>query len=135
MPNGSITKIDSRQANLNNNLPVGDDLKTSSYILRLYPDSVRAVDLVQRIDLQTGASAATAGQTDLQAFENCIQKSGKGYLLLLHLQNLTRSSQTFLTVAAGASGNRYDTALKTPLQGDVPKGLFWPPSREGWRIF
>lgn len=127
---GATVDIDSKQANLNN-IPVGDDVETAIYVMRLQPGSIRATDLVQRIDLQAGGQQQNA--TYLQAFESCLQKTGKGYPLLLHLENLPRASQTFyFTVTDGATGNKYETALKTSLQGDIPKELFWPPSRDGW---
>lgn len=130
---GSTVDIDSKQANLNS-IPVGDDVETAIYIMRLEPGSIRATDLIQRIDLRAGGQQQQQQQAAyLQAFESCLQKFGKGYHLLLHLQNLPKASQTlYFTVADPATGNKYETAIKTSLQGDIPKELFWPPSADGW---
>jgi hypothetical protein len=136
---GSTVNIDSRQAAGSNmpKIPVGNDVKTTIYIMRLEPNSVKATDLVQRIDLQNEANN-TSNQTELQSSESCLQKSGKGYPLLLHLKNPSPGSQVFFTITDSVENKQYETALKMTSQGssnnnnNVPNELFWPPSREGW---
>lgn len=121
---GASVDIDSRNANLNV-IPVGPDVETSIYILALEPNSIRASELVERIDIQKTNS------TELQKFEECLAESGRGHPLLLHLTNPVSGSKVYFTVTDSA-GNSYQTALEASPDGPAPAELFWPPSRAGW---
>lgn len=124
LQSGTSVDIDSRNANLNI-IPTGSDVETSIYILALEPNSVRASELVERIDIQT------TNTTELQKFEECLGESGRGYPLLLLLTNPASGSKVYFTVEDSA-GNSYQTALETSPDGPAPEALYWPPSRTGW---
>ncbi len=121
---GASVDIDSRNANLNI-IPVGPDVETYIYILKLEPDSIRASELVERIDIHT------TGTSELEQFEECLGESGRGYPLLLHLLGPAPGSKAYFTITDGA-GNVYQTALEASQDGPAPEELFWPPSRTGW---
>lgn len=132
--NGKSVTIDSKKlTNLpsSSSIPTGPDMETSIYILKLEPGSVRATDLVQKIDIQKlNNNNATSEQ---QAFEDCLQKAGTGYPLLLHIKNPSLDSQVYFTLSDKNDGSKqYETTLKTPAQGELPADIFWPPSRDGW---
>lgn len=121
---GSTVEIDSRNANLNI-IPTGPDVETSIYILKLEPGSIRAAELVERIDIHK------IGTGELARFESCLQESGKGYPLLLLLSGPAPGSKVYFTLTDSA-GNVYETALEASQDGEAPGELYWPPSRTGW---
>jgi hypothetical protein len=121
---GKSVEIDSRNSNLNT-IPIGPDVETSIYILKFAPNSIRATELVERIDIQQRTTA------ELAEFEGCLQESGRGYPLLLHLENPVSGTQVYLTVT-DSDGDSYETALSASEEGEAPEGLYWPQSRNGW---
>jgi hypothetical protein len=124
LESGASVDIDSRNANLNI-IPTGPDVETSIYIMKLEPNSIRATELVERIDIQK------AGTGELERFEDCLQESGKGYPLLLLMSGPDPGSKVYFTVTDSA-GNSYETALEASQDGEAPDELYWPPSRTGW---
>ncbi len=124
LESGKSVDIDSKNANLNT-IPTGSDVETSIYILKLAPNSIQATELVERIEIQKVDSS------ELQRFEDCLQESGRGYPLLLYLTNPASGSKAYFTLTDSA-GHTYETALEASPDGQVPKELYWPPSKTGW---
>lgn len=124
IPGDASVTLDSRSVPNLSVIPTGPDLETSVYILRFEPGSIRATDLIEKIQIQK------PNATELELFESCLQEHDMGYPLQLELVNPQKDTQAFITITD--SSDRYETAISVGSDAPESSTLFWPASKRDW---